>query len=115
MLNSAEQELYPAHKINVKIPTINVGILSSLEPLGSQSGLKLYPCSGVRPSCRPSTIFKHLLSNRFTNQSQISRGASLGRGDEIYINGPGHMTKMATMPIYGKILKNSSSLEPEDL
>ena len=23
-----------------------------------------------------------------------------------YINGPGHMTKMAAMPIYGKNLKN---------
>ena len=26
---------------------------------------------------------------------------------------PGHMTKMATMPIYGKNLKKSSSLEPK--
>ena len=25
-------------------------------------------------------------------------------------NGPGHMTKMATMPVYGKNLKKSSSL-----
>ena len=23
-------------------------------------------------------------------------------GRKVYINGPGHMTKMATMPIYGK-------------
>ena len=23
-------------------------------------------------------------------------------GTKVYINGPGHMTKMATMPIYGK-------------
>ena len=29
-------------------------------------------------------------------------------------NGPGHMTKMAAMPIYGKNLKKSSSLEPID-
>ena len=28
-------------------------------------------------------------------------------------NGPGHMTKMAAMPIYGKKLKKSSSLEPK--
>ena len=33
----------------------------------------------------------------------------------IYIYGPGHMTKMAAMPIYGKNLKKSSSLEPEVL
>ena len=29
----------------------------------------------------------------------------------ICSNGPGHMTKMAAMPIYGENLKNSSSLE----
>ena len=34
-------------------------------------------------------------------------------GTKVYINGPGHMTKMATMPIYGKNLKKSSSPEPE--
>ena len=28
---------------------------------------------------------------------------------KLYSNGPGHMTKMATMPIYGKNLKKSSS------
>ena len=27
-------------------------------------------------------------------------------GKKIYIFGPGHMTKMATMPIYGKNVKN---------
>ena len=34
---------------------------------------------------------------------------------KIYINGPGHMTKVAAMPIYGKNIKKSSSLEPEVL
>ena len=33
-------------------------------------------------------------------------------GTKVYINGPGHMTKMAAMPIYGKNLKKSSSPEP---
>ena len=32
----------------------------------------------------------------------------------MYINDPGHMTKMAAMPIYGKNLPKSSSLEPMD-
>ena len=32
-----------------------------------------------------------------------------------YVNGTGHMTKMAAMPIYGKNLKQSSSPEPEVL
>ena len=30
----------------------------------------------------------------------------------MYINNLGHMTKMATMPIYGKTLQISSSLKP---
>ena len=34
-------------------------------------------------------------------------------GTKVCINGPGHMTKFATMPIYGKNLKKSSSPEPE--
>ena len=33
-------------------------------------------------------------------------------GTKVYINGPGHMTKMAATPIYGKNLKKSSSPEP---
>ena len=32
---------------------------------------------------------------------------------KVCSNGPGHMTKMATMPIYGKNLKISSSPEPK--
>ena len=34
-------------------------------------------------------------------------------GTKIYSNGPGHMTKMAVIPIYGKNLKKSSSPEPK--
>ena len=34
-------------------------------------------------------------------------------GTKICSNGPDHMTKMATMPIYSKNMKNSSSLEPK--
>ena len=33
-------------------------------------------------------------------------------GKKVYIFHPGHMTKMATMPTYGKNLKKSSSPEP---
>ena len=29
---------------------------------------------------------------------------------KVYINGPGHMTKMAAMPIYGKNLQKSSPI-----
>ena len=35
-------------------------------------------------------------------------------GMKIYTNELGHMTNMATMPIYGKNLKKSSSPEPID-
>ena len=49
-----------------------------------------------------TTFFKHLHWNRLANQSQILCGASLGRGNESLYNCPGHMTKMAAMPIYGK-------------
>ena len=35
-------------------------------------------------------------------------------GERKFIqNGPGHKTKMATMPIYGKNIKKSSSTEPK--
>ena len=37
------------------------------------------------------------------------------RGTKVCINGPGHMTKMAVMPICGKDLKKSSTPEPEVL
>ena len=52
--------------------------------------------------------------NRLANQSQILRGASLGTGKAntyIYRNCPGHVTKMATKPIYGKNLQKSSPIE----
>ena len=34
-------------------------------------------------------------------------------GTKFCSNGPGHMTKMAAMPIYGKNLKKPSSPEPK--
>ena len=34
-------------------------------------------------------------------------------GTKVCSNSPGHMTKMAAMPIYGKNLKKSSSPEPK--
>ena len=35
------------------------------------------------------------------------------KGTKACSNGPGNMTKMAAMPICGKNMKNSSSLEPK--
>ena len=37
----------------------------------------------------------------------------MGWGNGSCPNGPGHLTKMAAMPIDGKNLKKSSSLEPK--
>ena len=37
---------------------------------------------------------------------------SRDEGIKSYSNGPGHMTKMAAMPVYGKNPLRSSSLEP---
>ena len=47
-------------------------------------------------------ILKHLLLRNLANQSEILNEASYLKegGTNVYIN-PGHMTKMATMPIYG--------------
>ena len=36
-------------------------------------------------------------------------------GTKVCSNGPGHMTKMAAMPIYVKNLKKSSSQKADDL
>ena len=36
-----------------------------------------------------------------------------GRGTKVCSNDPGHMTRMAAMPIYSKNMKNSSSLKPK--
>ena len=68
----------------------------------------VYTCSGVRPSVRRSTasVVHHfqisLLRSRLANQSQISCGASMGRGNKSLYNGSVHMTKMDARPIYGK-------------
>ena len=37
----------------------------------------------------------------------------MGLGKEVFSNGPGHMTKLAAMPIDGKNLNKSSSPEPK--
>ena len=64
------------------------------------------PSSVVRrpsSSVRPSTI-----SNVFSSETAWPIKAKFyveppwEGGTKVYINGPGHMTKMAAMPIYGK-------------
>ena len=99
-----------------------MSLFSSPEPSGSQGELIVYPCSGVhcRRRCHCRRRRQQCL-NIFSSETAWAIKAKLyveppwEGGMKIYINGPGHMTKMAAMPIYGKNLKKSSSPEPERL
>ena len=60
---------------------------------------------------RPSSASSSTISNIFSSEIAWPIKAKFhvespweGR-TKVYINGPGHMTKMAAMPIYGKNLK----------
>ena len=68
----------------------------------------------VRPSVRrPSTIsndFSSETAGPIVTKFHIEPPGTLGT--KSCSNGPGHMTNMAAMPIYGKNLKKSSSPEP---
>ena len=66
-----------------------------------------------RPSsvCLSSTIFKHLLlRNHWADWSKFHMESPWDGGMKVCSNGPGHMTKMAAMSIYGK---KTSSPEPK--
>ena len=70
------------------------------------------PASGI---C-PSTILNVFSSETaWPIKAKFYVEPSWEGGMKVYINGPGHMTKMAAMPIYGKNLKKSSSPESEVL
>ena len=74
------------------------------------------PASVVVRRRRPSTV-----SNVFFSETAWPIKVNfhveplLEGGTKIYINGPGHMTKIAATPIYCKNLRKSSSPEPEVL
>ena len=80
-----------------------VVIFSSPEPSGSQGELIEYPYSGVR--CRRQQCL-----NIFSSETALPINPKFyveplwEGGTKVCINGPGHMTKMAAMPIYGKNL-----------
>ena len=88
-------------------------LFSSPELLGSQGELIVYPSSRRRPSVvRPpfSKIFFSQTAGPIKAKFYVE--PPWEGGTKVRINGPGHMTKMATMPMYGKNLKKSSSPEP---
>ena len=106
----------------VKLGLTGVYIFSSPKPLGSQGELIEYPWIR-RPSVRPSVGVRRpfTFSNIFSAETAWPIKAKFyveppwEGATKVCINGPGHMTKMAAMPIYGKNLKKSSSPEPEVL
>ena len=71
-----------------------------------------------RPSVvvrRPSTISKIFSSETAGPiKAKLHVKHPYEEGTTVYINDPGHMTKMAAMPICVKNHKKSSSLEPVD-
>ena len=76
--------------------------------------------SGVCPSVGVCVV-RSQFSNMFSSETAWPIKAKFNvappweGGTKVCINGHGHMTKMAAMPIYGKNLKKSSSPEPEVL
>ena len=74
-----------------------------------------------RPSSVVNVVLPSTFSNIFSSETAWPIKAKFyveppcEGGTKVCINGPGHMTKMAAMPIYGKNLKKYSSPEPEVL
>ena len=97
--------------------TVQKSFFGSPEPSGSQGEFIVYPCSGVRPSSvHPSVVCSNISSETaWPIKVKFYVEPPWEGGTKVCINGPGHMTKMAAMPIYGKNLKKSSSPEPEVL
>ena len=79
-------------------------IFGSPEPLGSQGELIVYPYSGVR--CRRCQQCLNIFSSEtaLPIKAKFYVESPWEGGTKVYINGPGHMTKMAAMPIYVKNL-----------
>ena len=71
-----------------------------------------WPWSGVRPSFTFSKIFSS--GTAWPIKAKLHVEHPWERGTKTYINGPGHMTKMAAKLIYDKNHKKISSLEPVD-
>ena len=87
---------------------MSVNVFSSPEPSGSQGELIVYPCSVVCPSVRRPSVRRPQFSKIFFSETAWPIKAKFYMkhlwegGTNVYINNPGHMTKMAAMPIYGK-------------
>ena len=107
MLIDFRQFLYDSvEKVLFKADTF----FSSPEPSGSQGELIVYPYSGVHCRRRCRRRRRQQCLNIFSSETALPIKAKFyveppwEGGTKVYINGPGHMTKMAAMPIYGKNL-----------
>ena len=59
--------------------------------------------------------FKYVLISAWPIKAKFHVETPKEGGTKVYINGPGHMTKMAATPIYGKNLQKYSPPDPEVL
>ena len=80
-------------------------LFSSPEPKAPRWAISIpvTPASVVRPSVRPST-FSNIFSSETTGPIELKfhMETPYDGGTKVCSNVPGHMTKMAAMPIYGK-------------
>ena len=81
-------------------------LFSSPEPSGSQGELIVYPYSVVscRCRCRRHQQCLNISETALPIKAKFYVEPPWEGGTKVCINGPGHMTKMAAMPIYGKNL-----------
>ena len=71
----------------------------------------VYPCSGENRCCHCSQCSNIFPETTWPIKAKLHVEHPWGGGTKVGINGLGHMTKMANMPIYGKnFLKSSLEL-----
>ena len=61
--------------------------------------------ASLRRRRRPSTMFKNLLKNAWPIKAKSHVKLPLKVGRTFCVNGPGHMTKITAMPLYGTNLQ----------
>ena len=93
--------------------------LSSPEPKAHKVSIKytIGQLSVVRRNPPSSSVhtFKNIISSNTTGPTEVTFYMEIQSLAEtkVYVIGPGHITKMAAVPIYGKTLQKSSSPAPK--
>ena len=85
---------------------VRTRIFSSPEPSGSQGELIVYLYSGVCCHCHRRQQYLNIFSSEtaLPIKAKFYVEPPWEGGTKVCINGPGRMTKMAAMTIYGKNL-----------